>query len=428
MPTPNVSMKSLLDLNLGQPIGQLRAQDVKLGNGAPPAILAVYCADFDVDPYTEMFFFPTDTLKFAFFTADGEVLWRRDLGKAVVPGMWFCPFHAMDLDGDGADEIYFVNNLDPNHPLAHSSYRLERIDARTGKTSGQWQWPHDSTHQALSHAFRNFIFGGQVRGAPVLVTAQGTYEDMYLQGWNADMSSRWRIAIPKDAPGARGSHQRNVADIDGDGSDEVMWGERCIRLDDGKELFCCDRESYNGHSDVVQPVFDVASKKFFIYTCRESDDRGSPRVALYDNAGRRVWGAVDKGHIDMGWVARLGENRAYVSMAIRIGNKTCGPDGRYHTNMEEFTFETLSGRPVKLPYSIYRTLPADVNGDGYDELVSGLTNGTGEIIDRHGATLGNIGGPIALSKQFMDRPGEQLLAYYKDGHVRIWVDEHAGKA
>src|SRR5476649_480155 len=105
MPTPPISIKCLLDLNLGQPIGQLRATDVKLGHDAPPAILAVYCADFDVDPYTEMFFFPSDTLKFALFTADGQILWRRDLGKAVVPGMWFCPFHAMDLDGDGVDEI-----------------------------------------------------------------------------------------------------------------------------------------------------------------------------------------------------------------------------------------------------------------------------------------------------------------------------------
>ena len=131
-----------LELSLGSPVGQLRAAPVCLGEGGPRALLAVYCADFDVDPYVEMFFFPTDTLKLALFTQAGQILWRRDLGPAVVPGVWFCPVLPFDLDGDGCDEIWFVNNLDPQHPLGLSHYCLERIDARTGETTGQWPWPN----------------------------------------------------------------------------------------------------------------------------------------------------------------------------------------------------------------------------------------------------------------------------------------------
>jgi hypothetical protein len=55
-----------------------------------------------------MFFFPGDTLKLALFTESGGLVWRRDLGRGVVPGMWFCPVFAFDLDGDGVDEIWFV--------------------------------------------------------------------------------------------------------------------------------------------------------------------------------------------------------------------------------------------------------------------------------------------------------------------------------
>ena len=64
-------IETLLELSVGSPIGQLRAAPVRLGQGAPRAILAVYAADFDVDPWVEMFYFPSDTLKLALFTEAG---------------------------------------------------------------------------------------------------------------------------------------------------------------------------------------------------------------------------------------------------------------------------------------------------------------------------------------------------------------------
>jgi len=418
-------LEVLVEVALGSPIGQLRAAPVSLARGAPHAVLVTYCADFDVDPYVEMFFFPTDTLKMALFTEDGEVMWRRDLGKAVVPGGWFCPVLPFDLDGDGVDEIWFVNNLDPDHPLGVSSYRLERVDARNGETTGQWPWPSLGRGQSLSHTFRNFVVGGNVTGEPVLVTAQGTYGDMFFQAWRPGMTERWTLCIPKDAPGARGSHMCPVADPNGDGIDELMWGERCIELDTGTEVFCADRDVYRGHSDVIQPVLDRSTGRLFLYTCRESDGHVSPRVALFDDEGTRVWGAVDRGHVDMGWVARLGPNREHVAMAIRIGKKTCGPDGRFHQDPEEFVFDALTGEPRSVPFSVYRTIPVDLNGDGYHELVRGVAGGDGEVLDRNGRTLGSVGGPIALASKFMDHAGEQVLSYHPDGTVRVWADRNA---
>src|SRR5687768_14794282 len=92
-----IRLDALVEVSLGSAIGQLRAAPVGLGEGAPRAIMVVYGADFDVDPYVEMFFFPTDTLKVVVFTEQGEVLWRRDLGQGVVPGVWFCPVFPFDL-------------------------------------------------------------------------------------------------------------------------------------------------------------------------------------------------------------------------------------------------------------------------------------------------------------------------------------------
>jgi hypothetical protein len=184
-------LETFMELRLGSPAGQFRAVPVNLGRGAPPAFFAAYAADFDVDPWVEMFFFPTDTLKLTVFTAAGEVLWKKDLGRCVVPGMHFVPICAFDLDGDGVDELWFVNNVSPHHPLSLRSYRLERLDARTGRTLGQWPWPDRGGEQSLSRSFRNFIRGGWAHGQPVLVTAQGTYGPMFLQGWRPEMAPRW---------------------------------------------------------------------------------------------------------------------------------------------------------------------------------------------------------------------------------------------
>jgi len=287
---------------------------------------------------------------------------------------------------------------------------------------GQWPWPNHGEQDRLSHSFRNFISGGLAGEDRVLFTAQGTYTQMDLQGWNADMTQRWTRTIAEDAPGARGSHMCAVSDLDSDGIHEIMWGERCIRLSDGVEVFCADRDTYRGHSDIAQPVLDRESEKWFVYTCRESDNDVSPRVALFDDRGERVWGAVDRGHMDMGWSCRLGEDGRLVSMAIRIGEKTCGPDGRHHFGMDAFVYDTLTGETLTLPYSVYRTIPVDLDGDGRHELVYGIPGGDGKVIDAAGRELGVVGGTVGLASKFMSRTGEQLLVYHEDGTLAMWAD------
>lgn len=425
MANTQICLQTVTTLALNTAVGQLRASPVRLSPGGPRAVVAAYCADFDVDPYTETFFFPTDTLKLVLFTETGEVIWRRDLGPGVVPGMWFCPILPFDLDRDGRDEIWFVSNTGSDHPLATSSYRLERLDALTGESTGRWAWPDYGGAQSLSHTFRNFVVGGSVRGEPVLVTAQGTYGDMFLQAWNSDMSSRWQLAISRNSPGARGSHMCPITDLDQDGVEELMWGERCIELDRGTELFCADSDSYRGHSDVMQPIWDEGSGRWFLYACRESDPEAFPRIVLYDDKGGRVWGHVDRGHIDMGWIARLAPTGERIAAAIRISAKTCGPRGRFHQNLTEFTFDALTGNERHLPFSVYQTLPVDINGDGLHELIRSLPGNEAEVLDGTGRVLGSVKGAVALLSKISSRPGEQVLTYKEDGTVEIWADRNA---
>jgi hypothetical protein len=414
-------LEPFLELHTGSPIGQLRAAPVSIPGG--PAFLLAYGEDFDIDPYHEMFFYPKGTLKLAVVNGRGKMIWKRDLGRAVVPGIWFCPVFPFDLDGDGVDEIWFVNNVDPDHPLTLKGLRLERVDARDGKTLGQWDWPIVPV-QTPSHTYRQFIFGGHVKGQPVLVTAQGTYGEMALQAWNPAMTRRWEHRIPA-GKGPRGSHMTPVIDFDGDGVDEILWGERRIELGSGKQVWCADCDVYNGHSDIIAPFLDWDTGEWRFFTCRESDPRTKPRLAAFDAGGRRLWGDVDQGHMDQGWVAKLGPTGQPVAMGVRIQQKTLGPSGRFRAGVEQFAYDAVSGKRRDLPFDAYLTIPVDLDGDGRHELVRGAPGGDGKVLDGNGKEWGDTGGTSAMMSKFLDLPGEQLLVYYPDGTIRVWADRNA---
>ena len=421
-----IKPEAVWETSLGGRVGQLRAAPVRLGPGRPDGLFVVYGPDFDVDPFHEMFFYPKGTLTVAVLSAGGEVLWSKDLGRGVVPGVWFCPVYPFDLDADGVDEIYLIDNPDPDHPLSIGQYRLAQLDARTGKVTATKPWPKPEPGQSISHSYRNFILGGMAGKEPVLVTAQGTYGAMALQGWNTALKPRWEYKIAANSPGARGSHITPVVDFDGDGVEEVMWGERRVELGRGKELYCADRDTYKGHSDVIQPVLDRATGAWTFFTCRESDRPSKPRVALYDGpTGRRVWGDIDDGHMDMGWAAHPAAGRGPVAMSIRIDGKKLGPDGRTRIGVEEFTYDALTGKPWAAPFAVYQTIPVDVDGDGHHEFVRGIPGGDGDLLDAKGVSYGKLGGTVALAAKFLDRPGEQVLCYYPDGKLRAWADANA---
>lgn len=421
----NFDIQLVAEINLGTPIGQFRAVPVTMGDNKPRAIAALYSEDAEIDPWIGMFFFPKHTLKIVLFDETGQVIWKRDLGGGVVPGIWFSPIFAFDLDQNGEDEIWIVNNTDPDHPLDFRKYVLEKINPVTGKTEGQWPWPPPSEPQNMSSLYRHFIMGGYVNEKPILITAQGTYGPMAIQGWNADMTLRWEHKISTETKGSQGSHMSPVVDINNDGTDELLWGERCIELNQGIQLFCADEDNWKGHSDIIQPVYNYEKKSWGFFTCREGITKQAPRVAFYNDKGDRIWGRLSEGHIDTGWAARIGKNGEPIVLGVKVGEKIRTADGEVRTGIEENTFDAFTGNEIALGFQVYTTIPVDLNGDGIHELVKGYFEGDGTVLSREGNVLGNIGGLSAMASKFTSLPGEQILSYSKNGIVRIWADKNA---
>jgi hypothetical protein len=422
----NIKLCKVASMRLGERIGQLRAIPVDLGP-QKRGILLIHGPDFDVDPAPGMFFFPSGTLKMTMLSLTGELLWQRDLGPGLIPGLWFCPFYAIDLDGGGTDAIYFVNQTHVDHPLSYQGFVLECASATDGKTLSQTPW-HDPFGDVPMYAkYRNFVLGGTAAGRPVLVAAQGTYATMALQAYVAGptgLERLWNKRIEQADAGARGSHMCPVVDLDGDGIDEILWGERCIRISDGQELFCADRDTYCGHSDIMQPTLDRKTGLWRLWTCRENHGEATPRLCCYDAKGNRLWGDVDAGHMDMGWTAHVRED-LIACMGVRISGKSCGPGGRFHERYEQFIYSLVSGEKLSWPVDLYKSLPVDIDGDGYHEFVMGAPGGNGRVFDADGNEYGTLGGPAALAMKFLDLPGEQLLIYQDDGTVSFEADANA---
>ena len=423
----DMNLKKLFSIQTGKSIGQCRIVPVKNSAYKKKTFLAAYSADFDIDPYVEMFFFPKDELHLMLFDEDGTIFWKKNLGEGIIPGVWFCPVLAFDLDNDGTDEIWYVGNSNPSHPLGISGYTLECLNGKDGRFIRRipWSYTKDTYNQNLGGQFRNFIVGGYVRGSPRLITAQGTYGDMSFQCYGENLELKWEHLVKAGDPGARGSHMCPVIDINNDDVDELLWGERCISFEDGRELFCADKDSYQGHSDIIAPVFSQKTKDWKLFTCRETDPAASPRICMYTDKGKRLWGHEDEGHIDLGWAARLGPDRQHYVMGIKIGHKFCGPDGRFHDKYWEYVFDAESGNKVDLGFSVYKTLPVDLNGDGYHEIVQGLPAAEGNVFDSKGKYAGSIGGSVALSGKLINKDGEQMIVYSPFGSISLWYDENA---
>jgi hypothetical protein len=418
------------EFNVGTTLGQLRAVPVQLGKDQQPHILLVYGEDKSVDPFMGMFFFPTNTLKFAMYTAQGERLWVKELHRGNIPGNWFNPVFPFDLDQDGVEEIWFVYNTSETHPLDIKTYKLARMNPLNGEITDLYPWNGlDWADYTMSQRYRHMIFGGYHHGEPVLVTAQGTYTQLQLQGWNPDMTQRWDLLVGKDERGSRGSHTSVVVDIDHDGSDEFLYGERCINIGTGNYLFIADEHVYNGHSDVVSPVFNYQENRWYIFTARESGygSYAPPRVVTFKDNGRRQWSDLEVGHMDMGWVARLGNGGSFLGLAVKVGGKVAGPDGVVRTGVEEFLWEPFTGKRVNKEFSLYERLPVDINGNGVHELIGSGDRTDARLLTSNGAEVADFGDDAraALISKFLPKDGEQLLLWYSDGTIKIVYDNHA---
>lgn len=201
--------------------------------------------DFNTDPYQHPGYWKKseDTYKIEAYRSDGTFLWRYDMGWAIEEGIWYSPYVVYDLDGDGKAEVYTkAGEGDPRDEkglVTSGPEWLVQIDGQTGQVKRKLPWPDRSGYRDYNWWSRNLLYVAYLDGKrPHLIVQRGTYAQSKVEAYNGQLDLVWRWNS-RDEPhryNGSGTHGTHIADVDGDGRDEIVLGSAVLD-DNGKGLW-----------------------------------------------------------------------------------------------------------------------------------------------------------------------------------------------
>ncbi|MDB5328100.1 MAG: pseudouridine synthase [Phycisphaerales bacterium] len=216
------------------------------------------------------------------YKMDGTMLWRIDLGRNIRAGAHYTQFIVYDLDGDGRAEIAMKtapgtvdgrgNNVLMNSDSPAADYRnssgyilsgpeyLTIFNGLTGANMATVAYnPPRGTVSSWGDSYGNrvdrFLAGvAYLDGErPSLIMSRGYYTRAVIAAWDwrgGTLTNRWTFdsntAVNGSAYRDMGSHSMNIADVDGDGKDEIVYGAATID-DNGVGLYSTGW----GHGDAL---------------------------------------------------------------------------------------------------------------------------------------------------------------------------------
>jgi rhamnogalacturonan endolyase len=280
----------------------------------------------------------TDPPIFQAYKLDGTLLWTINLGKNIREGAHYTQFMVYDLDGDGraefacktadgtvdgkgkvigdpkADWRFLSPTTSPKYgkildgpeyltvfdgqtgaALATTNYLPPRGDiSRWGGIGGNGGNDNNGNRADRFTAAVAYLDGHR----PSLVMCRGYYGRTVLAAWdwrNGKLTSRWVFDTDNGYPtfAGMGNHNLSVADVDGDGKDEIIYGSMCVD-DNGKGLYSTGLR----HGDALHVSdLDPSRPGLEVYGVHEiEDETKGPGTALYDaRTGKILWtGDQDK--------------------------------------------------------------------------------------------------------------------------------------
>lgn len=205
----------------------------------------------NIDPAGNYWKPSPDTYVLVAYSHDGQRLWQHDLGWSIERGIWYSPMIVFDLDGDGRAEV--VAKTGEGDPRG-SDGRVESgpewvtvFDGLTGKPRARADWPSRQTPGEAynyNYASRNQMCVAYLDGkTPCLIVQRGTYTTIRMDAYqfhSGQLHKLWswdsREETGRGRYNSQGAHTIKVADIDGDGRDEVILGSAVVD-DNGNGLW-----------------------------------------------------------------------------------------------------------------------------------------------------------------------------------------------
>jgi len=254
----------------------------------------------------------TDPPIFQAYKLNGTFLWQINLGKNIREGAHYTQFMVYDLDGDGKAEIAMKTGdgsidgkgnvigdstkdwrNDKGYILSGPEYltvfngltgeaitTTDYIPPRHGKLNPTTEELKAMWGDGYGNRMDRFLACvAYLDGVhPSLVMCRGYYTRTILAAWdfkNGKLNKRWVFDTNESGNekfAGQGNHNLTVADVDGDGKDEIVYGQMTVD-DNGKGLYTTGI----GHADALHVSdLDPSRPGLEVFSTQERfDDAGA---------------------------------------------------------------------------------------------------------------------------------------------------------
>ncbi|UKK54286.1 rhamnogalacturonan lyase [Prevotella sp. E2-28] len=235
------------------------------------------------------------------YRLNGEQLWRINLGINIRSGAHYTPFIVYDFDGDGRAELMVKTangTRDSEGRVIGNSvadYRnnagrilegpeyISVFDGLTGRLldtkpyipeRGELRaWGDSKGNRSERYLAGVGYLGGKL---PSALFCRGYYTRSVIAAWDWDgksLKERWTFDTNNrkwQSYAGQGNHNLRIADVDGDGYDEITYGSMAVDHD-GRGLY----NTGMGHGDAIHLIADPKDDRLYIWDCHENKRDGS---------------------------------------------------------------------------------------------------------------------------------------------------------
>ncbi|MFZ5833745.1 MAG: hypothetical protein ACOY3P_26965, partial [Planctomycetota bacterium] len=341
------------------------------------------------------------------FTSYGRSLWRKDIcwhdhcyGSANN-----VPFNVWDMDGDGRAEV--VTRLQQGDDVV-----VAILNGMTGEVLRTAPWPDMVSDFAKSSTRIHMSIAYLDGKTPAVVTQTGLYENEVFVAYNAGLKQLWRFDSFAETNGS-GGHKIEVADVDGDGRQEVFDGTTCLNADGTLRW-----SIYKMHPDIVsihdyQP--DRPGLEVF-YIVESNPHAGAYMVDA--SSGKILWKSNRDddprwSHGHYGWTSDIWDGAPGIEC---ISNRA----GHNDRNVALFS---AYGKNLLEPFP-YGYTPLEWDGDATRELIHPRDYKVGdfdgrEIVAKADGHPQLSGGDLAMVADLYGDFRDELIVIREDGEERL---------